>query len=1629
MVDTKIAPYFDDYNPNKNYHKVLFTPRRGVQVRELNQLQTMLQEQVARFGDHVFENGSMVMPGEINHDMNYEYITVDQVNYVDIVEILGTNEVTVKGAASGVVAKIVQHLGNTQTDAVTLYIRYESSNESTTPRFEIGEVVQLTTKLGIDFSTARVLTTGAGSVLTIEPGIFYINGNFIRSDKGRTVLSKYTSTPSVIAGFRLVEEAVSWTDDPTLVDNASGTSNSNAIGADRLKLTLVLEVHGLEEQFNRENFIELAKFREGVLLKKARGADYSILEDTLARRTYDQAGDYTVEPFSVRLREHLKTETNGGLYEGGDESKFVVGVEAGKAYVRGYEVENISTYYIDVDKARSTGTINNSSFSLPVGNYIEVSSLNILPRFNTHQTVTFYSDVPSSDGAIPAGTVLGTARVRLAKLKSNPREALLYLFNVRNAAGKNDSSFITLSKSVYAAGVPALTALVESELIDSINYSLLYPHVVPNVKSLLDAGVSDTSLTVSRQYDVFADGNGDVILSANGDEVFIPVNVSNSGASYTVGGVSTIREIASISTIGGSPVGKSLTISFGVDAAAVKVSVFVDVVKQTARHKVKTPTAATSTFAFASLTNRQFSLNKADAYKLVSVIEDDVDVTESYELLKNIDSENYGVSAIKLKSNAVEPIRDIKVTFMYYQHGAGDFFSVDSYSNIDYADIPSEVINGKLTSMSDVLDFRPRIDDLGINYTGIGAAVTEVPSPYSLIRCDVENYLPRIDIVYATANKTFGVTQGTPSINPNAPAVPDNAMPLWILNIPAYTKDLTEVNRTLVNNRRYTMRDIGKLEQRIDNIEYYTTLNLLENETNSTQIIDPLTGLNRFKNGFVVDNFVDHSVGAFNREDYHCAISPEDATLRSEFYADAVAMEFNPTTSTYTVLTGSLVTLPFSEVMFIDQPLASTTMNVNPYAVYRWLGVVDLFPSEDIWFDTYYTQPEVSYKIFNNGRLEQRWNSWGLNWTGSTSSSSVRSGNSTVTTTTNTTIDVTNDRIIRQEVIPYMRSREVTFYGDGLLPLSRVYAFFDNVDVSAHCRTFNTMVYGTPMFTDADGSISGRFLLPNLPSMRFTTGTKQFTLIDNPDNDKVTTLSYGDTQYTAKGSKITRTQTIAATRTITTRVRNLDPLAQSFTVNKSGGIFLTSIDLFFQSKDDSVPVTIEVRNVVNGYPGPDILPYSTKILKPSDINISDDASIATKFVFDSPVYLIEDQEYCFVVLSNSNNYNVWVATMGEKLINSNDFISKQPFIGVLFKSQNNTAWTADQMSDMKFKLNAAKFVTNQVGVADFDNSKIDSIILDNNSIISTDASTTLSIRIPDHGLSISSMFSISGVLIAPAIPTNEINKSHIVSKVINSDLVEFVVDTAANATGSFGGANVSVSRNLLINTIQPIVQELLFEDTNVDWTFDAVTGMSTDGDEVPFLPVTNIAVTPNTNNALANPLTVLSSVDATDKLSRETSSRLTASMVTFSENVSPAIDINRIGVIGISNRINSPAVLNETTPTGGNASARYINNIVGLKAAANSIKVYADVNKPQGSNVVIMYRTGNSEGEVESKDWTLMPEIVTSLATDRSTFNEFEYGIDNIASFTFYQFKIVLLSKSACKIPQVRRLRGIALGT
>jgi hypothetical protein len=1639
MVNTTFAPYFDDYDETKNYHKVLFKPRVGVQVRELNQLQTMFQKQIERFGSHIFENGSMVANGESNYDYAYEYVTLTNVDYAEISEILSSNTVTVEGDSTGVIATVVQHVPDTLTDPVTFYLKYDSSGTAGESRFADGETLTLSYSGETDFAQATAITTGQGSVFSINAGIFYFNGDFIRTDAQRIVLGKYTSQPSSVVGFRLTESIVDWTADDTLVD----VGNKNAIGADRLKKVLALEVYGLNEVFDRSTFIELGQFEEGVERKKTTTSTYSVLADTMARRTYDESGDYTVTAFNLRLREHLNANSNGGLFDApvGDEAKFVVGVEPGKAYVRGYEVENFATRYIDVDKARATGHLNNTALTVPVGNYIAVTGHNVLPVSNSFQTVTFYSGVSVTPGAVPPGTVLGTASVRYSALGTTAGQLLVYLFNVRSAAGTNDTSFIATAKSVYAAGTVAFTAnlLTVPELVNSVNHGLTYTLPVNVVKTLAPGGVSDTSFSVIRQYTATSDSSGTVVLSAGTNESFAAPTAVNSVASYKPAGAAVTREIATISTLGGVPVGSSLTIALGAGAASLPITINVEVIKQQAVQKTKTKTVASVTKTAGSMVNRKVQLDKADVYKIVSVVENGVDKTSRYKLNTNITSEYYGVSNIELLAGESLPTNDLVIDFEYYLHGAGDYFNVDSYSTVAYPSIPVDAANNSATSMADMIDFRPRFNDAGTAFTGTGASFVEVPAPYTLFRCDLDQYLPRVDKVYVDSKGTFGVIKGVPAINPAEPNAPDNTMTLYKLIVPAYTKSVTDIQSVFINNRRYTMRDIGKLEDRIANIEYYTSLSLLETETNSMQITDPSTGLNRFKNGFVTDGFSDYSVANSTVAEFNCNI--DSSIMSPGIGVDFVGLTLDPAYSTGAVQTGSLITLPYTERVFLSQLLASDALNINPYAVYRWNGTLTLNPSSDVWYDSTIigrnnvsqtvgnwssTAPSVVYTMHNGA------NTWTTTNPNDSARRHSRVGSSTTTTTQNvvTTSSSTITNQVGTSDIPYMRSREVAFSAQGLMPFSRVYAFFDDVNVTAHCKQ-GVQAYGAPMYVNSLGNISGTFLIPNTTALRFRTGTKQFTLIDNANNVRETSLSYTGASYTAKGTLNLLSQTVVTTTNISqvssSVVKPWDPLAQSFFVEKSGGVFVTSIEVFFKTKDTVMPVSIQIRDMEAGVPGKNIVPYSTVSMNPSQVNVSTNGTVSTKFVMESPVYLADGNEYCFVLMSNSNNYNAFIATMGRPSLVGNVAISKQPAVGVLFKSQNNSTWSEDQLSDMKFKINTAKFSTDSVFSAGLKMGYPDRVTLVANPMKSTAASNTITLEIPNHGMFVGSKFVIEGVDVGPGIPLGELNAQQTVFSVIDPDHLTFKTTTNATTSGSFGGAVVTSGKSMAMAALQPIIENLTFDQTEIVWTYRGTTGQSTDGTETPYQQAAALNITPGANNLLAVPHVVPNS--ANDSLLTAPAGIVTAGLVSFVDNISPVIDMNRAGIIGIVNRINNPTTVTETAATGGNAYARYLTKVIGLANAANALKLFVDVNQPQGSNFLVFYRTGNTEQEVNDKVWAAMPAVSTKTSTDPMIFNEFQYAKDALTLFSFYQFKIVMTSNSSCNVPMAKRLRGLALGT
>jgi len=320
------------------------------------------------------------------------------------------------------------------------------------------------------------------------------------------------------------------------------------------------------------------------------------------------------------------------------------------------------------------------------------------------------------------------------------------------------------------------------------------------------------------------------------------------------------------------------------------------------------------------------------------------------------------------------------------------------------------------------------------------------------------------------------------------------------------------------------------------------------------------------------------------------------------------------------------------------------------------------------------------------------------------------------------TTTVSRNDLVGLTSLSFIRPIKLTYNISGTKPGTRLYAFFDGKSVDQYI-TPNGGTLGQAVITSASGTASGTF---DIPPRTFNTGDRLLKFQDSLDINALpipgSTSGHAEAIFSSTGLLQTFRQTIDNT---TVEERNVvqprptppvvfrprsnddsggsgdggDPLAQTFfTYGIKGGCFITKLDVYFQSKDASIPVRVEIRNAVNGYPGPGSAIVSKDAfveLSPSSINLSNNASVATTFTFPAPVYLEEDKDYCFVLLSNSNSYNVWTSEMGAKSIETGNTIFDQPHIGSLFKSENNVTWTAEQTQDIKFTLYKAKFDTTE----------------------------------------------------------------------------------------------------------------------------------------------------------------------------------------------------------------------------------------------------------------------------------------------------------------------------------------------
>ena len=323
QTNLNVSPYFDDFDPNDNYHRVLFKPGYPVQARELTGLQSILQNQIERFGQHFFKEGAKVIPGNTAYSRSYQAVELNNTHLGVPVDFYIDQLVDRKviGLTSGVTAYVKNILKseNSERGNLTLYLSFMSSGvqDSNIKTFLDGELLATDVDIisgplnnpfipiGESFcSTISTNATSTGSAFSISNGVYFIRGNFVNVSDETLILSQYQNNPSGRVGLKVLEEIVNSDTDETLTDNSKGFNNFASPGADRLKISCSLTIKSLDD-YNDSDFVELATIRDGVLETQVKNTEYSIIADELARRTYAESGDYTVAPFNVSVRESL----------------------------------------------------------------------------------------------------------------------------------------------------------------------------------------------------------------------------------------------------------------------------------------------------------------------------------------------------------------------------------------------------------------------------------------------------------------------------------------------------------------------------------------------------------------------------------------------------------------------------------------------------------------------------------------------------------------------------------------------------------------------------------------------------------------------------------------------------------------------------------------------------------------------------------------------------------------------------------------------------------------------------------------------------------------------------------------------------------------------------------------------------------------------------------------------------------------------------------------------------------------------------------------------------------------------------------------------------------------------------
>ena len=1260
-------PYYDDFDENKNFHRVLFKPAVAVQARELTQLQTILQNQIERFGNNILKEGTIIS--------GCRFVFLDRLVYVKILDLQTDGQPVVMsnyadaravGLTTGVEAKIISVSTGLQSQTPnlnTLHVRYVKSGTSGAKTFSSTENIRIE-----NFNTAAVITTvtaagtveassiGNGTGLKVNDGIIYQKGNFIKIEEQTVIVSKYSTAPDDLAvGFVTTETIVNSFNDTSLLDNAQGYNNENAPGADRLKLTSTLTVKSVSAAQADEKFFTLIEYQNGEPVKRRTRTAYNILAADMAERRSEESGDYNIKAFQLHI-------------EAGANSDYVIAkVGGGLSYVDGYRIQNFGTIDVNIDASTTYSSEIQQNVTTNMGHYIVVDEFIGNFQYNDISTVYLYDTAQNARTAnnsantsnlTVGATQIGTAKIRGFEYHSgtvgtNTCQYRGYLFDIRMANTSvtfEDTKTIIYDEGGGAEGTAdiVLNSANKAAIQDFSFKKTFFPigrsaiRAIPGATADFYYSTSQTMALTSGAGNIsapsgsifpYSDGTlsstqktSDIILV---NAIGLPINLD--GATVTISGSGSTMTFASVGTTNGTvTVYHKTKRTPAVALTKEPRTVYVQVDTDTA------PGGVTG----------QYSLGLPDVYDIVEVRKhtaafstglEGTDVTDQFTLYPNQRDAYYGLSFVKklrsLTINASDHLLfKVKVFDRTGSSGKG-YASVESYitlptSPINYEDIPVYVAeDGREFDLRNVLDFRPYATATAAYSTTVGGATTVTTSvdvaptfsgeqynvsPNENAEIDYSYYQGRIDKIFVDGQGNFKSLTGVPGDRPLVPSDPAKGMVIGTIAVPPYpaltsfaanraNKPEHSVKIKLQNTRGYTMRDIGKIDRRLKQLEYYTILNALEKKTDDMVITDG-AGNDRFKNGIFVDPFDDLSLADVKNVEFDSAIDPARKELTPKL--SQFDMDLNPISTSNVTDFGRAATLSKTDVVLIDQPYATISRNcVSDF--YSFKGEMLIFPEYDTGYDLT-RSPDFNIEVdlatpfmefteaLNQFVPLQRSATQVItdrvtNVNVRFETTGFREPDTITTRTIERTLEATTDALqvtagdaqTTQQVgdfvtdvrfNPFMKEREISVLIFGVRPNTTMHFYFDKVDVDAHvapavCSNLDdefdvtnfvrSRVYGTAVSSDANGIVKAIF---RIPAETFFVGDRVLEAIDvDIYDEKENAISKASITYSAFNYSVDKSRFAVTTRqpqiNVTTNVVRSTSQRQETTVQFGAPIF------------------------------------------------------------------------------------------------------------------------------------------------------------------------------------------------------------------------------------------------------------------------------------------------------------------------------------------------------------------------------------------------------------------------------------------------------------------------------------------